>query len=195
MTQRVEVHESAIVDAGAVLGHGTKIWHFSHVMSGAIVGGGCVIGQNCFLAATARLGNGVKLQNNVSVYDGVVLGDDVFCGPSVVFTNVSNPRAFLSRRLEFQPTLVKRGATIGANATIVCGVTLGEYCLVGAGAVVSRDVAAYSLVLGVPARAVGWVSRLGERLDFGTTDIAACPGSGELYRWEANGVVPLEQAT
>lgn len=187
-TKTAHVHPTAVVDDGASLGAETRVWHFSHIMSGAQVGERCVIGQNCYVAANARMGNGVKLQNNVSLYDGVILEDEVFCGPSAVFTNVVNPRAFVNRRHEFRPTLVRRGASIGANATIVCGVTLGEYCLIGAGATVIRDVPAHALVLGVPARQVGWVSRRAERLDFGVDGIAACPSTGELYRWTAAGV-------
>jgi UDP-2-acetamido-3-amino-2,3-dideoxy-glucuronate N-acetyltransferase len=169
------VHESSYVDDGAVVGAGTKIWHFSHVMPGAVIGERCNLGQNVVVMGGTRIGRNVKIQNNVSVYEGVELEDDVFCGPSMVFTNVVNPRSHVSRRHEYRRTLVKRGATIGANATIVCGVTLGEYAFVGAGAVVTRDVPAYALVTGVPARRVGWMCQCGERLaDAGVGRCATC---------------------
>jgi UDP-2-acetamido-3-amino-2,3-dideoxy-glucuronate N-acetyltransferase len=170
------VHESAYVDAGAVVGAGTRIWHFCHVMAGAVIGARCVLGQNVFVMSGTRIGDNVRIQNNVSVYAGVTLEDDVFCGPSMVFTNVVNPRAHVSRKDEFRPTLVKRGASIGANATIVCGTTLGEYSFVGAGAVVTKDVPPYALVTGVPARRTGWVCACGETLPArqGTLTCAAC---------------------
>ncbi|MBX3181880.1 MAG: N-acetyltransferase [Polyangiaceae bacterium] len=180
------VHPSAVVDAGARLGAGTRVWHFAHICAGARLGERCMVGQGCYVASSARLGRGVKLQNNVSVYDGVTLEDEVFCGPSAVFTNVLNPRAFVSRRDEYRPTLVRRGASIGANATLVCGVTLGEYCLIGAGAVVTRDVPAHALMVGVPARRLGWVSRRGHALRFDAGGQATCPESGERYRLVAN---------
>jgi UDP-2-acetamido-3-amino-2,3-dideoxy-glucuronate N-acetyltransferase len=169
------------VDSLASIGARTKIWHFSHVMGGALIGEDCVVGQGCFVATTAVLGRGVKLQNHVSVFDGVELEDDVFCGPSAVFTNVSNPRAHVSRRHEYRVTRVRRGATIGANATILPGVTVGEYAFVGAGATVTRDVPAFALVIGVPARRVGWMSRHGERLELGDDATALCPRTGEAY--------------
>jgi UDP-2-acetamido-3-amino-2,3-dideoxy-glucuronate N-acetyltransferase len=173
-------HPSAIVDAPAAIGAGTKIWHFCHIMAGAVIGERCVVGQGCFVAAGAVLGNGVKLQNNVSVFSGIVLEDDVFCGPSAVFTNVKNPRAAVSRKHEYRKTLVKRGATVGANATVLPGVTIGEWAFVGAGATVTRDVPAYALVMGAPARCVGWVSAHGERLVF-EHGRAVCPATGEEY--------------
>jgi UDP-2-acetamido-3-amino-2,3-dideoxy-glucuronate N-acetyltransferase len=157
-------HPSAIIDPPAQIGDGTKIWHFCHVMTGARIGARCSLGQNVFVAATVTIGDGCKIQNNVSLYDGVHLEDDAFVGPSAVFTNVVNPRAFVVRRDEYRPTRVGRGASIGANATIVCGVTLGDYAFVGAGAVVTRDVTAYALVTGVPARRVGWMCKCGTRL-------------------------------
>ena len=158
------VHESVYVDEGAQIGEGTKIWHFSHIMSGAKIGKNCTIGQNVNIASRAVIGNNVKIQNNVSVYDDVIIEDDVFCGPSCVFTNVMNPRAFVERKYEYKKTVVKKGATIGANATIVCGVTIGEYALIGAGSVVTKDVPAYSLVYGNPARVHGTVNENGEKL-------------------------------
>jgi UDP-2-acetamido-3-amino-2,3-dideoxy-glucuronate N-acetyltransferase len=151
------VHESSYVDDGAVIGAGTRIWHFSHVMPGAVIGERCHLGQNVVVMPGTRIGNNVKIQNNVSVYEGVELEDDVFCGPSMVFTNVINPRSHISRKNEYKRTLVRRGATIGANATIVCGLTLGEYAFIGAGSVITRDVLAYALMIGVPARKVGWM--------------------------------------
>lgn len=157
-------HESSYVDEGAQIGEGTKIWHFSHVMSGAIIGAKCSIGQNVNVGSRAVIGNGVKIQNNVSVYDDVIIEDDVFCGPSCVFTNVINPRAFVERKHEYEKTVVKKGASIGANATIVCGVTIGEYALVGAGAVVTKDVPPFSLVYGTPARVMGRVDREGNKV-------------------------------
>ena len=169
------VHESAYVDDGAVIGAGTKVWHFCHVLSGAIIGERCSLGQNVVVMNGTRIGNNVKIQNNVSVYEGVTLEDDVFCGPSMVFTNVINPRSAVSRKHEYRLTLVKRGASIGANATIVCGTTLGEYCFVGAGSVVSKNVLPYALVVGVPARRVGWMCECGERLPAGdTVTCSAC---------------------
>ena len=158
------VHESSYVDEGAVVGQGTKIWHFCHVLGSAVIGTGCSLGQNVVVMNGVRIGNNVRIQNNVSVYEGVILEDDVFCGPSCVFTNVINPRSHVSRKAEYQQTLVRRGATIGANATIVCGVTLGEYAFIGAGAVVTSDVLPFALMVGVPARRVGWMCRCGVRL-------------------------------
>jgi UDP-2-acetamido-3-amino-2,3-dideoxy-glucuronate N-acetyltransferase len=158
------VHESSYVDDGARIGRGTKIWHFCHIMPGAVIGERCNLGQNVVVMPGTRIGNNVKIQNNVSIYEGVTLEDDVFCGPSCVFTNVLNPRSHVPRKHEYLPTLVKRGSSIGANATILCGVTLGEYAFIGAGAVVTSDVPAYALMVGVPARRVGWMCQCGERL-------------------------------
>lgn len=183
-----KVHRTAVVSDRARIGARTRIWHFCHVMGGARIGADCSFGQNCFVASTVVVGERVRVQNNVSLYDGVVLADDVFLGPSCVFTNVINPRATVSRKREFRRTHVQRGATVGANATIICGVTLGAYCFVGAGAVVRHDVRPHSLVLGVPARHVGWVSRYGERLHFDESGLAACPSTGELYREFPDGV-------
>lgn len=160
-----EAHETAIVDDGATVGDGTHIWHFAHICSGARIGKACSLGQNVFVGHDARIGDRVKIQNNVSVYDAVTLHDDVFCGPSVVFTNVNNPRSAVSRKHEYRETNILRGATLGANSTIVCGVTIGEYAFIGAGAVVTRDVQPYALVIGVPATQVGWMDRHGNKLD------------------------------
>jgi len=160
----IYVHFTAVIDSGAKIGNGTRIWHFTHIGAFAIIGENCSIGQNVYIGK-AKIGNGAKIQNNVSVYDKVEIEDEVFCGPSVVFTNVKNPRAAIPRKDKYQITLVKKGATIGANATIVCGITLGEYCFIGAGSVVCRDVKPYALMLGVPARQTGWISRFGEKLD------------------------------
>jgi len=182
----IYIHPSAVVDDGAEIGLGTKVWHFVHVLSGSRIGRNCVLGQNVMVGPRVTIGDGCKLQNNVAVYEGVTLEDDVFCGPSCVFTNVLTPRAFVERKDEFAPTHVGRGATIGANATIVCGVTVGEYAMIGAGAVVTRDVAPFALVVGAPVRRIGWVSRTGDRLD----SSLVCPRTGERYR-ETDGL--LEQ--
>src|SRR3972149_4897988 len=158
------VHESSYVDEGARVGRGTKIWHFCHVMPGAVIGERSSLGQNVVVMPGTRIGSNVKIQNNVSIYEGVVLEDDTFCGPSCVFTNVLNPRSHVSRKSEYRPTVVKRGASIGANATVLCGTTLGEYCFIGAGAVVTTDVLPFALMVGVPARRVGWICQCGHRL-------------------------------
>jgi UDP-2-acetamido-3-amino-2,3-dideoxy-glucuronate N-acetyltransferase len=182
------IHPSAIVDVGALLGDGTRVWHWVHVSSGARIGAGCSLGQGVFVGHDVHIGNNVKIQNNVSVYDAVTLEDDVFCGPSMVFTNVHNPRAAVVRKHEYRRTLVKRGATLGANCTIVCGITIGEHAFVGAGAVVSRDVPAFALMVGVPARRLGWMSRHGERLALPATGQgeATCPATGERYRLDGD---------
>ena len=173
-------HATAIVDPGARLGEGTRVWHWVHVCAGAVIGEYCSLGQNVYVGNDVLIGNNVKIQNNVSVYDAVTLEDDVFCGPSMVFTNVYNPRSEVSRKGEYRRTLVRHGATLGANSTIVCGVTVGRYAFVGAGAVVNRDVPDFALMLGVPARVVGWMSRHGERLTFSAGQ-ATCPATGERY--------------
>jgi UDP-2-acetamido-3-amino-2,3-dideoxy-glucuronate N-acetyltransferase len=181
------IHASAIVDDGAEIGADSKLWHFCHVMPGAHIGARCVLGQNVMVGPGVRIGDGVKIQNNVSVYAGVTLEDDVFCGPSCVFTNVLTPRAFVERKDEFLPTLVRRGATIGANATVICGVTVGRYAMIGAGSVVTRDVPDQALVVGNPARPMGWVSRAGDRLG----DDLMCPRTGERYRQTEHGLQPF----
>ena len=179
----VTIHPSAIVDAGAEIGSGSRVWHFTHVCSGAKIGENCALGQNVFVGNNVIIGKNVRIQNNVSVYDNVHLQDDVFCGPSMVFTNVYNPRSAVPRKNEYRDTIVKRGATLGANCTIVCGVSIGEYAFVGAGAVVNRDVKPYALMVGVPAKQVGWMSEYGERLDVplcGNAEIV-CSHTGKVY--------------
>lgn len=177
-------HESAYVDEGVSIGDNTKIWHFNHILSGTTIGENCSFGQNCVVGPKVTLGNGVKVQNNVSIYEGVECEDDVFLGPSMVFTNVINPRAFIVRREEFKKTLLKRGCSIGANATIVCGATIGEYALIGSGAVVNRDVKPYALMVGVPARQIGWVSRAGNTLIFDETGVAVDDFDNSKYKLE-----------
>jgi len=208
------VHESSYVDDGAVIGGGTKIWHFCHVLGGATIGERCSLGQNVVVMNAVRIGNNVKIQNNVSVYEGVELEDDVFCGPSMVFTNVYNPRSAVSRRNEYRRTLVERGASIGANATIICGVTIGRYAFIGAGAVVNRNVPAYALVAGVPARRIGWMSQEGHRLERdtgyegivlaiatdgeppaeGDVEPLRCTGTGRRYVRRGELVFPVEES-
>lgn len=189
----VFIHESSYVEDGAQVGDGTKIWHFCNVMPGAVIGERCSLGQNVVVMNHVRIGNNVKIQNNVSLYEGVELEDDVFCGPSMVFTNVVNPRSHVSRKHEYQRTRVRRGSSIGANATILCGVTLGEYCFVGAGAVVTRDVPAFGLMAGVPARRVGWMCQCGERLpDAGAGTCAVC---GSSYERSGDGIRRLDART
>src|ERR1700742_598437 len=178
-------HETAVVDNGVEVGEGTKIWHFAHVLGGSKIGARCVISQNVMIGPNVSVGRGCKIQNNVSLYEGVTLEDDVFCGPSMVFTNVLYPRAHVNRRAAFLPTLICQGATTDANATIVCGNTVGRYAMVGAGAVVTRDVPDFALVVGAPARRVGWVSRSGDRLK----DDLVCPRTGERYRLEGERLV------
>lgn len=187
------IHPSAIVDEGAVIGDGSRVWHFAHICAGARIGQGCSFGQNVFVGNDVTIGNNVKVQNNVSIYDSVHLEDDVFCGPSMVFTNVYNPRSAVTRKGEYRKTLICKGATLGANSTIVCGITVGEYAFVAAGAVVNRDISPYALMAGVPARQIGWMSRYGERLALpleGDGE-AECPVIGTRYRL-INGVVSVE---
>ena len=175
-------HETAVIDEGCKIGKGTKIWHFSHIMPDSIIGEGCNLGQNVVVSPKVVLGKNVKVQNNVSIYTGVVCEDDVFLGPSMVFTNISNPRSAVVRRDQYEETLVRKGASIGANATIVCGIEIGKYAFIGAGAVVIRDVPPYALVVGNPAKQIGWMSEYGHRLDFNDDGVAVCPESKEKYR-------------
>jgi UDP-2-acetamido-3-amino-2,3-dideoxy-glucuronate N-acetyltransferase len=177
------IHESAYVDDGAIIGKGSKIWHFVHVLKGVVIGDDCVLGQNVMVGPDVRIGNGCRVQNNVAIYNAVELEDDVFCGPSCVFTNVNNPRTFVSRKADFRKTLVRQGASIGANATIVCGHTLGRYCFIAAGAVITKDVEEYALMAGVPGKRMGWISKHGERLG---PDLI-CPATQARYRETADG--------
>lgn len=190
MEKRYFIHPTAVVDEPAEIGEGTKIWHFTHIMLGVKMGGHCIIGQNVFIGSGVILGNNIKVQNNVSIYDGVILEDDVFCGPSMVFTNVFNPRSFISRKKEFRKTLVKRGATLGANVTIVCGNTVGQYTLIGAGSVVTKDVPDYALVYGNPGRVKGWVCQCAEEIRF-RSGRAVCKACGKKYRKDRNGVTKI----
>lgn len=184
-------HPTAVIDENCSIGEGTHIWHFTHIMSNCTIGKGCNIGQNVVVSPQVVLGNNVKVQNNVSIYTGVTCEDDVFLGPSMVFTNIINPRSAIVRRDEYLKTEVKRGATIGANATIVCGITLGEYCFIGAGAVVVKSVKPYALVVGNPAKQIGWMSRYGHRLQFNDEGIAVCPESKNRYQLQEDSVIPL----
>ena len=187
MEREYFIHSMAVVDEGAEIGEGTKIWHFSHVMPGARIGENCIIGQNVFIGSGTILGNNVKIQNNVSIYDGVILEDDVFCGPAMVFTNVFNPRSFISRKKEFRKTLVKRGATIGANVTIVCGNAVGQFAFIGAGSVVTKDVPDYALVYGNPGKVKGWVCQCAEEISF-RSGKAICTSCGKSYKMDSKGV-------
>jgi len=188
----VFIHSSAIVDEGAEIGAGSKIWHFTHIMSTAQLGNNCNLGQNVFVGSNVIIGSGVKIQNNVSIYSGVEIEDDCFLGPSMVFTNVINPRSSVERKEEYKLTKVQRGCSIGANATIICGVTLGEYSFVGAGSVVTKDVADFALVVGNPAKQIGWMSTFGEKLHFDENGEANCKSSGDKYRLEHNQVSKLK---
>jgi UDP-2-acetamido-3-amino-2,3-dideoxy-glucuronate N-acetyltransferase len=184
-------HETAVIDNGAKIGNGTKIWHFSHIMSNSVVGENCNIGQNVVVSPGVIIGNNAKIQNNVSVYTGVICEDDVFMGPSMVFTNVINPRSAVNRKSEYMKTIVKKGATFGANCTIVCGITVGEFAFIGAGAVVTKDVKPYALVVGNPARQSGWMSEYGHRLHFDSNGDATCPESAEKYKLTDNFVTKI----
>ena len=185
-------HETAVIDEGCAIGENTKIWHFSHIMPNCQIGNGCNIGQNVVISPGVILGNNVKIQNNVSVYTGVICEDDVFLGPSMVFTNVMNPRSAVNRRNQYLKTLVKKGASIGANATIVCGNPIGEYAFIGAGAVVTKAVPAYALLVGNPAKQIGWMSTHGHRLEFDSNNEAVCPESNERYKLENNNVTRIK---
>jgi UDP-2-acetamido-3-amino-2,3-dideoxy-glucuronate N-acetyltransferase len=191
MDKEFFVHETAVVDEGCKIGKGTKIWHFSHIMNGSEIGENCNIGQNVVVSPGVVLGRNVKVQNNVSIYTGVICEDDVFLGPSMVFTNVINPRSAINRKDQYYKTIVEKGATIGANSTIVCGNKIGSYAFIGAGAVVTKDVKPYALVVGNPARQTGWMSEYGHKLNFGTAGIAACPESGDRYRLADNHVIKI----
>lgn len=191
LNSQIFIHPTAVVDEGATIGAGTKIWHFCHIMPKAVIGEGCSLGQNVFVANGVVLGNNVKVQNNVSIYEGVICEDDVFLGPSMVFTNVYNPRSAVNRKNEYMQTRVGRGASIGANATIVCGYDIGAYAFIGAGAVVTKPAPAYALMVGNPARQIGWMSEYGERLHFDEKGEAVCPGSGERYYLTEGSVVKV----
>jgi UDP-2-acetamido-3-amino-2,3-dideoxy-glucuronate N-acetyltransferase len=188
MEKEYFAHETAVIDKGCQIGKGTKIWHFSHIMSGCTIGENCNIGQNVVISPDVVLGRNVKVQNNVSVYTGVICEDDVFLGPSMVFTNITNPRSAVVRKDQYKKTIVEKGATIGANATILCGINIGRHAFIGAGAVVTKDVKSYALVVGHPARQVGWMSEYGHRLHFDEKNVAVCPESNEKYRL-TNGAV------
>lgn len=189
MDTNYQIHTSAYADPGCIIGKGTVIWHFSHIMSGAIIGENCNIGQNVVISPQVKLGNNVRIQNNVSVYTGVNCEDDVFLGPSCVFTNVINPRSFISRKNQFLNTTIKKGASIGANATIICGNTIGEYAMIGAGSVITKDVPAYALMMGNPARQSGWVSRCGHKLKFDKEGFAVCPENKETYQFTKGKII------
>jgi UDP-2-acetamido-3-amino-2,3-dideoxy-glucuronate N-acetyltransferase len=186
-------HETAVIDEGCEIGEGTKIWHFSHIMSNCTIGENCNIGQNVVVSPEVILGKNVKIQNNVSIYSGVICEDDVFLGPSMVFTNVTNPRSAVNRRGEYSKTIVKKGASIGANATIVCGHDIGEFAFIGAGAVVTKTVPAYALVVGNPAKQIGWMSEYGHRLEFDENGVAICSESKEKYKFDNNTVVKITE--
>jgi len=184
-------HETAVVDENCSIGNNTKIWHFSHIMSNSTIGNGCNIGQNVVVSPNVVLGNNVKVQNNVSIYTGVICEDDVFLGPSMVFTNIINPRSAIIRKDEYQQTIVKKGASIGANATIICGNNIGEFALIGAGSVVTKEVLPFALVVGNPSKQIGWISEYGHRLNFDENGIAICPESGEKYQLKNNTVAKI----
>ena len=188
MDKEYFAHETAVIDEGCKIGKGSKIWHFSHIMNGCEIGENCNIGQNVVVSPQVKLGKNVKVQNNVSIYTGVICEDDVFLGPSMVFTNIINPRSAVNRKNQYIATLVEKGATIGANSTIVCGNKIGRYSFIGAGAVITKEVKPYALVVGNPARQTGWMSEFGHKLTFGTDGIAVCPESGERYRLEDGSV-------
>lgn len=188
MEEEIFIHETAVIDEPCTIGPGSKIWHFSHIMQDSVLGNNCNLGQNVVISSKVTLGNNVKVQNNVSIYTGVTCEDDVFLGPSMVFTNIINPRSAVVRRDKYVSTLIKRGASIGANATVICGNTIGEFALIGAGSVITRDIAPYSLVVGNPAKQIGWVSEYGNRLEFGESGKATCDESGQEYLLENDSV-------
>ncbi|MEW4925076.1 acyltransferase [Algibacter sp. 2305UL17-15] len=184
-------HPTAVIDDSSIIGQHTKIWHFSHIMNDSKIGNNCNIGQNVVISPNVIIGNGVKIQNNVSVYTGVICEDDVFLGPSMVFTNVINPRSFIVRKTEFMETYVEKGASIGANATIICGIRIGRYAMIGAGAVITKPVPSYALVVGNPGKQIGWVSKNGHRLSFENNTIATCPESGQKYQLNNDTISPI----
>lgn len=186
-------HESSYIDDNVNIGDNTKIWHFSHILSGTTIGNNCSFGQNCVVGPNVKIGNGVKVQNNISIYEGVEVEDDVFLGPSMVFTNVINPRSFIVRKEEFRKTILKKGSSVGANATIVCGVTIGEYALIGSGAVVNKDVKPYALMVGVPARQIGWVSKAGNTLKFDENNKAIDSFDGSKYKIENENLILIKE--
>lgn len=186
------VHHSAIIDKGAVIGHGTKIWHFTHIMPTAQIGADCNLGQNVFIGDRVIVGNNVKIQNNVSLYEGIICEDEVFIGPSAVFTNIINPRSSISRKTSYKNTILRKGATIGANATLICGIEIGVFSFIGAGAVVTKDVPDYALVVGNPAKQIGWMSQQGEKLDFRSSEVIVCKSTGVSYRLKGNKVLVVE---
>ncbi|MBE0515416.1 acyltransferase [Sulfurimonas sp.] len=192
-TNHYYAHESAYIDDNVNIGENTKIWHFSHILSGTNIGANCSFGQNCVVGPKVKIGNGVKAQNNISIYEGIEIEDDVFLGPSMVFTNVTNPRAFIVRRQEFKKTVLKYGCTVGANATIVCGVTIGEYALIGSGAVINKDVKPYALMVGVPARQIGWVSKAGNTLKFDENNMAIDSFDNSKYKIENGNLILIEE--
>ena len=187
-------HETAVIDEGVEIGTGTRIWHFSHIMTGSRIGDNCNLGQNVVVSPDVILGNNVKVQNNVSIYTGVICEDDVFLGPSMVFTNVINPRSAIVRRDQFMKTVVEKGATIGANATIVCGNNIGKFAFIGAGAVVTREVKPYALVVGNPSKQIGWMSEYGHRLEFNSEGVAVCPESGDKYRLHDDSITKIHSS-
>jgi len=191
----VQIHPSAIVDQGAHIGEGSCVWHFVHICAGARIGNGVSLGQNVFVGNKVTIGDRCKVQNNVSIYDNVTLEEGVFCGPSMVFTNVYNPRALIERKAEYQNTLIKKGATLGANCTIVCGVTVGEYAFIGAGAVINKNVKPYALMVGVPARQIGWMSEFGEQIPLSVTgeEDYTCPHTGQKYQLTSNGLLWVQE--
>lgn len=191
MTKGYFAHETAVIDEGCIIGNGTKIWHFSHIMPNCELGESCNLGQNVVVSPGVKLGKNVKVQNNVSIYTGVICEDDVFLGPSMVFTNVINPRSAVIRKSEYKETLIKKGASIGANATIICGNSIGEYAMIGAGAVVTKDVKPYALVVGNPSKQIGWISEYGHRLEFNGEGVAVCPESKIRYQLDGDNVTQL----
>jgi len=191
INNKYTAHSTAIINTEAHIGKNTKIWHFSHIMQDSYIGENCNLGQNVVISPQVRIGNGVKIQNNVSVYTGVICEDDVFLGPSMVFTNVINPRSFIIRKEEFLETYIEQGATIGANATVICGNRIGKYAMIGAGAVITKNIPSYSLVVGNPAKQIGWVSKNGHRLHFNNTNTAVCPESNTTYKLNNNTITPL----